>query len=151
MIEERLQAVSRPTYISHSPRQIPRQSSALHAKPTSGLQRLPAFPIRHHADRRCSSTTLRRRRDEWIDAGIMDRLETAAREGYDRLIGLDLADVAVDGCLTKAPCGGEVSVPEKFGVVAVVIHDEVKVLGCAPNRHLSVQTGRFGVSQQSVG
>src|SRR6266516_3879511 len=26
---------------------------------------------------------------------------------YDRLIGLDLADLAVDGCLTKAPCGGD--------------------------------------------
>src|SRR3954452_20455538 len=26
---------------------------------------------------------------------------------YERLIGLDLADVSVDGCLTKAPCGGE--------------------------------------------
>src|ERR1035437_3837160 len=39
----------------------------------------------------------------------MGRLEAAAREGYDRLIGLELSDVAVDGCLTKAPCGGEVS------------------------------------------
>jgi hypothetical protein len=66
---------------------------------------------RRHGDRRCSATTLRRRRDECIEAGIMDRLEAAAREGYDRLIGLELADVAVDGCLTKAPCGGEVSGP----------------------------------------
>lgn len=28
---------------------------------------------------------------------------------YDRMIGLDLDDVAVDGCLTKAPGGGEVA------------------------------------------
>ena len=28
-------------------------------------------------------------------------------EAYDRMIGLELADVAVDCCITKAPCGGE--------------------------------------------
>ena len=59
------------------------------------------------ADETCSATTLRRRRDEWIAAGVMDALEDLAREAYDRTIGLDLADVAVDCCITKAPCGGE--------------------------------------------
>ncbi|MBA3702984.1 MAG: IS5 family transposase [Rubrobacteraceae bacterium] len=59
------------------------------------------------ADETCSATTLRRRRDEWIEAGVMDELEEAAREAYDRVIGLQLADVAVDCCITKAPCGGE--------------------------------------------
>ena len=66
---------------------------------------------RRHSDRRCSATTLRRRRDEWISAGVMGRLEAAAREGYDRQIRLELSDVAVDECLTKAPCGGEVPGP----------------------------------------
>jgi hypothetical protein len=28
-------------------------------------------------------------------------------EVYDQIVGLDMADVAVDGCITKAPCGGE--------------------------------------------
>ena len=55
----------------------------------------------------CSATTLRRRRDEWIRLGIFDRLRLAALDAYDAMIGLDLADVAVDGCITKAPCGGE--------------------------------------------
>ncbi len=59
------------------------------------------------ADHTCSATTLRRRRDEWIEAGVMDRLEEMARDSYDRTIGLDLSDVAVDCCITKAPCGGE--------------------------------------------
>lgn len=59
------------------------------------------------ADESCSATTLRRRRDEWIEAGLMDELEEIARETYDRAIGLQLADVAVDCCITKAPCGGE--------------------------------------------
>ena len=28
---------------------------------------------------------------------------------YDRMLGLELAHLAVDGCITKAPCGGEVA------------------------------------------
>ena len=55
----------------------------------------------------CSATTLRRRRDEWIDAGVMERLRGMVLDAYDRMIGLDLSDVAVDCCITKAPCGGE--------------------------------------------
>lgn len=37
----------------------------------------------------------------------MEAIEEMAREAYERAIGLDLADVAVDCCITKAPCGGE--------------------------------------------
>jgi hypothetical protein len=37
----------------------------------------------------------------------MDALEEMARGAYDRAIGLDLSDVAVDCCITKAPCGAE--------------------------------------------
>jgi transposase len=59
------------------------------------------------ADESCSATTLRRRRDEWIEAGVMEALEKLAREAYDQAIGLDLFDVAIDCCITKAPCGGE--------------------------------------------
>ena len=35
------------------------------------------------------------------------RLREMVLEAYDRMIGLDLSDVAVDGCITKAPCGGQ--------------------------------------------
>jgi transposase len=59
------------------------------------------------ADEGCSATTLRRRRDEWIEAGVMDELRELALEAYDKLIGLQLCDVAVDCCITKAPCGGQ--------------------------------------------
>jgi transposase len=55
----------------------------------------------------CSATTMRRRRDEWIRLGVWDRLRLACLDAYDQMIGLDLADLTVDGCLTKAPCGGE--------------------------------------------
>ncbi len=58
------------------------------------------------ADEECSATTLRRRRDEWASSGVMDELEEIARDSYDRLIGLELSDIAVD-CITKAPCGGQ--------------------------------------------
>lgn len=59
------------------------------------------------ADQTCSATTLRRRRDEWISAGIMQQLQKIALDSYDRMIGLDLSDIAVDCCITKAPCGGD--------------------------------------------
>ena len=59
------------------------------------------------ADELCSATTLRRRRDEWISAGVMDTLQGLVLEAYDRIIGLELSDMAIDGCITKAPCGGE--------------------------------------------
>ncbi len=48
------------------------------------------------ADRSCSATTLRRRRDEWIEAGVMMTLRELALEAYDKLIGLQLSDVAVE-------------------------------------------------------
>jgi transposase len=59
------------------------------------------------ADESCSDTTLRRRRDEWIYLGVMEALHELVLEAYDRIVGLELSDVAVDGCITKAPCGGE--------------------------------------------
>lgn len=54
-----------------------------------------------------SDTTLRSRRDEWIDAGVFDTLRDEATAGFDRIIGLDLSEVAIDGSLHKAPYGGE--------------------------------------------
>ena len=59
------------------------------------------------ADCTCSATTIRERRNEWIKAGIFARLKMIARESYDRIVGLVLEDLAVDGCIAKAPGGGE--------------------------------------------
>ncbi len=56
----------------------------------------------------CSDRTIRMRRlAEWADTGIADALHAAALRAYDQVIGLELGDISVDGCLTKAPCGGE--------------------------------------------
>jgi transposase len=56
---------------------------------------------------RLSATTLRNRRDEWVTAGVFDRILFEAHHAYDKLIGLDLSEVAVDGSTHKAPRGGE--------------------------------------------
>jgi transposase len=52
-------------------------------------------------------TTLRNRRDEWIAAGVFDALVEEAIGAYDRIVGLQLDDLAVDGSQHKAPAGGD--------------------------------------------
>jgi transposase len=66
---------------------------------------------RRIADRTCSATTLRRRRDEWISAGVAEQLRLLVLAAYDRMHGLQLEHLAVDGCITKAPCGGQTAGP----------------------------------------
>jgi len=55
----------------------------------------------------CPDRTIRRRLAQWAAWALADQLHAAALRAYDQVIGLELADLAVDGCLTKAPCGGE--------------------------------------------
>ena len=57
----------------------------------------------------CSDRTIRRRVHEWATAGLMERRHALALPAYERMIGLELEDLAVDGCITKAPSGGEVA------------------------------------------
>lgn len=96
------------------------------------------------ADAGCSATTLRRRRDEWISFGVMEQLAQIAVEGYDRLIGLQLEDIVVDGCITKAPCGGEMAGPSpidrgKQGIKRSILVDGAGIplggLFAPANRH----------------
>lgn len=55
----------------------------------------------------CSDRTIRRRVQAWAEAGLSQHLHALVLAQYDRMIGLELDDVAVDGCITKAPNGGE--------------------------------------------
>lgn len=55
----------------------------------------------------CSDRTIRRRLKAWAALGIGEQVHAMALRAYDQMIGLELEDVAVDGCITKAPCGGE--------------------------------------------
>ena len=59
----------------------------------------------------CSDRTIRRRLTEWAAAGVAQRVHALALAAYDRVIGLELGDVAVDGCLTVAPSGGAMAGP----------------------------------------
>lgn len=54
-----------------------------------------------------SDTTARARRDEWIEAGVFDAVVHEAIGAYDKIVGLDLSHVAIDGSLHKSPAGGE--------------------------------------------
>jgi hypothetical protein len=59
----------------------------------------------------CSDRTIRRRVKIWARLGLAERLHAVALAAYDLIIGMDLSDVSVDGCITKAPCGGEKAGP----------------------------------------
>lgn len=55
----------------------------------------------------CSDSTIRRRVKHWAGLGTAEQLHALALQAYDRMIGLELGELSVDGCITKAPCGGE--------------------------------------------
>jgi hypothetical protein len=60
------------------------------------------------ADEECSATTLRDLCEEWIELGVMDALRKLALEAYDlALAGWNFRRWRWNGCITKAPCGGE--------------------------------------------
>jgi hypothetical protein len=55
----------------------------------------------------CSDRTIRRRVRAWAEAGAAEQLHAKVLAQSDRLIGLDLDELAVDGCITTTLCGGE--------------------------------------------
>ena len=92
----------------------------------------------------CSDATIRRRLKEWAAAGLSEQVHALALRGYDRMIGLELDDLAVDGCITKAPSGGEVAGRSpvdrgKQGLKRSVVTDEtgvpLHVVSAGANRH----------------
>jgi transposase len=63
------------------------------------------------ASRGCSDRTIRRRVTAWAHRGLGPKLHQITLAAYDKIIGLQLDDLATDGCITKAPCGGEKAGP----------------------------------------
>lgn len=59
----------------------------------------------------CSATTIRRRVRLWSSLGLAHQLHRITLAAYDQMIGLELDDLAVDGCHTKAPCKGDKAGP----------------------------------------
>jgi DDE family transposase len=54
----------------------------------------------------CSDRTIRRRIAGWAAAGLGEAMHAAALAAYEQIVGLDLDDILIDGCITKAVCGG---------------------------------------------
>jgi len=63
----------------------------------------------------CSSSTAHLRFQEWIAAGVFQRLWTLGLKDYDELQGIDWSWQSMDGAMTKAPLGGEKMRPQPHG------------------------------------
>ena len=72
----------------------------------------------------CSDATIRRRLKEWAAAGVSEQVHTLAPRAYDRMSGLELDDLAVDGGITEAPGGGELAAAECLAGAAQIISSE---------------------------
>jgi len=55
----------------------------------------------------CSSSTAHLRFQEWVEAGIFQKLWTEGLTEYDELRGIQWRWQSMDGAMTKAPLGGE--------------------------------------------
>ena len=55
----------------------------------------------------CPGSTAHDRFQEWIAAGVFHRMWEAGLMAYDDYKGIDWSWLSMDGCMTKAPLGGE--------------------------------------------
>jgi transposase len=55
----------------------------------------------------CSSSSAHRRFQEWVEAGLFEKLWKKVLRKYDELKGLDFSFCSTDGAITKAPLGGK--------------------------------------------
>ena len=59
----------------------------------------------------CAKSTAHDRFQEWVAAGVFEKLWYAGVEQFDELQGIDWAWLSMDGAMTKAPLGGELTGP----------------------------------------
>jgi transposase len=59
------------------------------------------------ATRFCAGSTAHDRFQEWLQAGVFLAMWRASLEAFDELEGIDWSWLSMDGCMTKAPLGGE--------------------------------------------
>jgi transposase len=69
---------------------------------------------RRIADATCSATTLRRRRDEWISAGVAEQVRLAVLGAYDRLFGLELSTWRWTGAPPRRPAAARLPGPARW-------------------------------------
>lgn len=60
-----------------------------------------------NATRFCPSSTAHDRFQEWLAAGVFQKMWEAGLLAYDDWKGIDWSWLSMDGCMTKAPLGGE--------------------------------------------
>jgi len=60
-----------------------------------------------NATRFCPSSTAHDRFQEWVAAGVFQQMWEAGLLAYDDWKGIDWSWQSMDGCMTKAPLGGE--------------------------------------------
>jgi hypothetical protein len=109
----------------------------------------------------CSDRTIRRRLTRWAKAGVAHKVHGVALAAYDLIIGLELGDLSVDGCITKAPCGGDRAGPSpvdrrKGGLKRSVATDShaipLGIVSAGANRHDSpLLAPTFAAAQTQVG
>ena len=59
------------------------------------------------ATRFCPGSTAHDRFQEWVEAGVFLAFWDAGLLAYEELKGIDWSWLSMDGCMTKAPLGGE--------------------------------------------
>ena len=78
--------------------------NVMHVRLTTGCSWVDAERI---CGSKVSDTTVRERYKQWVNAGVFKKVAANGVVAYDRIIGLDMSEIAIDGSLHKAPCGGE--------------------------------------------
>lgn len=108
----------------------------------------------------CSDRTIHQRVHAWAEAGLTQRLHALVLVQCDPIIGLEVTDLAVDGCITKAP-GGEDTTGRspvdrgKQGLKRLTVTDATGVLlhlvSAGANRHDSPLLGPTLAGLPAVG
>ncbi len=60
----------------------------------------------------CAKSTAQDRFQEWVEAGVFEKLWQAGVERFDELKGIDWNWLSMDGAMTKAPLGAEKDRPQ---------------------------------------
>jgi hypothetical protein len=87
---------------------------------------------------------------------VAEQLRLAVLAAYQRLFGLELEDLAVDGCITKAPCGAQVAGPSpvdrrKQGWKRSIVTDTGGIpLGAVPAATNRGDDGLLGVTLDTL-
>jgi len=81
----------------------------------------------------CSDRTIRRRVHAWAAAGLAETLHGLVLAQNDRMIGIELGDLAANGCITKAPSAGKQGL--KRSTVAGAKDVSLHLVSTGTNRH----------------